>query len=160
YSLQALNSAEDGAYADDVFLRYGSQDQFTLFSRLVGPMVAVLGLRLTFFLLYIVFNTLFLFALFRLVRAFVDDALIATLALVFLVTAPLHYGGHDIFTVHEQFFTPRINGMTFTLLALERILRGGFVTAAALLLAGTLMHPLMAFGGVMIWTGYVASAYL
>src|SRR4051812_32939290 len=64
YSLQALNQAEDGAYAGDVFLMHGSQDQFSLFSRLVGPLVGVLGLRLSFFLLYMVFNTLFLFALF------------------------------------------------------------------------------------------------
>src|ERR1700692_1534418 len=126
YSLQALNQAEDGAYSDDVFLRYGSQDQFTQFSRLVGPIVAAMGLRTAFFVLYLVFNTLLIFALFRLVRALVDDGLISTLALVYLVTAPLNYGGHDIFTVHEQFFTPRINGTTLTLLALERMLRRHF----------------------------------
>ncbi|MBI3823010.1 MAG: hypothetical protein HY289_10085 [Planctomycetes bacterium] len=160
YSLQALNQAEHGAYADDVFLRYGSQDQFTMFSHLVGPIVAAIGLRPTFFVLYLVFNTLFIFALFRLIRTLVDDALIATVALIFLVTAPLSYGGGDIFTVHEQFFTPRINGMTFTLLALERILRGGFATALGLLLVGALMHPLMAFGGMLIWAGCVASTYL
>src|SRR5437660_1526784 len=49
YSLQALNSAEAGAYGDDVFLRYGSQDQFTLFSRVVGPLVAAFGVRTAFF---------------------------------------------------------------------------------------------------------------
>src|SRR5260370_27260761 len=35
YSLQALNQAQNGTYADDVFLSYGSQDHFTPFSRLV-----------------------------------------------------------------------------------------------------------------------------
>src|SRR5450631_2182381 len=64
YTLQALNAAENGAYADDVFLRFGSQDQFSLFSRLVGPMVAAIGVQATFFLLYLVFNTLFIFGLF------------------------------------------------------------------------------------------------
>jgi hypothetical protein len=156
YSLQALNQAEHGAYADDVFLRYGSQDQFTFFSRVVGPMVAALGLRLAFFVLYLVFSTLFIFALFRLVLALTDDALIATLALTYLVTAPLSYGGGDIFTVHEQFFTPRIITMTFTLFALERTLRQHFVQALLLLIAGALIHPLMAFGGIMIWVGCVA----
>src|SRR4051812_37746303 len=53
YTLQALNQAENGAYANDVFLMYGSQDQFSLFSRLVGPLVSFLGLRLAFFLLYL-----------------------------------------------------------------------------------------------------------
>src|SRR5262245_22025699 len=129
YSLQALNQAEQGAYSDDVFLRYGSQDQFTFFARAVGPMVAALGLRLAFFGLYVVFNTLFIFALFRLVRALIEDTLISTLALVYVVTAPLNYGGYDIFTVHEQFFTPRIIGTTLTLFALERLLRLRFTTA-------------------------------
>jgi hypothetical protein len=160
YSLQALNFAEHGAFADDVFLRFGSQDQFTLFSRTVGPLVAAVGLRPAFFLLYLIFNTLFIFALFRLVRALVDDALIATLALVFLVTAPLSYGGCDIFTVHEQFFTPRLVGTTFTLFALERTLRERYLAALAFLIAGSLLHPLMAFGGVMIWAGCLASTYL
>jgi hypothetical protein len=160
YSLQALNQAEDGAYAGDVFLHYGSQDQFTFFARVAGPMVATMGLRPAFFVLYLIFNTLFVFALFRLVRALIDDTLISTLALIFLVTAPLNYGGYDIFTVHEQFFTPRIIGTTLTLFALERMLRQHFTAALVLLVAGAVMHPLMAFGGLMVWAGFVACTYL
>jgi hypothetical protein len=160
YSLQALNQAENGAYAADVFLCYGSQDQFTLFSRVIGPLVAAIGVRAAFFLCYLICNTLFIFALFRLVRTLVADPVIATLSLIYLVTAPLSYGGFDIFTVHEQFFTPRIVGTTFTLFALERMLGRHFVQALLLLIAGSLMHPLMAFGGAMIWAGYLACTYL
>jgi hypothetical protein len=160
YSLQVMNAAENSAYAGDVFLRFGSQDQFSLFSRMVAPMAATLGLRLAFFALYLVFNTLFILGLFRLVRALVDDALVSTLALVYLVSAPLNYGGHNIFAVHEQFFTPRLIGTTMTLFALERIVRQQFLLALAFLLVGVLMHPLMAFGGVMIWTGCIVGAYL
>ena len=160
YSLQALNQAEHGAYADDVFLRYGSQDEFSLFSRVVGPMVEAMELRPAFFLLYRIFNALFIFALFRLVRALIDDPLISTLSLIYLVTAPLAYGGYDIFMVHEQFFTPRTVGTSLTLFALERLLRQRFVMAFALLIAAALMHPLMACGGVMIGVGYVACTYL
>jgi hypothetical protein len=160
YSLQALNSADAGSFADDVFLRYGSQDQYSLFSRLVGPFVATFGLRLAFFVLYVTFNALFLFGVFRLVRALIEDQLVSTLALAYLVSAPLSYGGFDIFTVHEQFFTPRIVGTAFTLLALERIVRRHFVQAVALLLVGASVHPLMAAGGFLIWAGCVASHYL
>jgi hypothetical protein len=160
YSLQALNQAEQGAYADDVFLRYGSQDQFSLFSQLVGPLVATIGLRPAFFLLYLVFNTLFVYALFRLVRTLIADTVISTLALVYLCTASLRYGGHDIFTVHEQFVTPRIVAVPFTLLALEQMLRRRFLPALGFLIGGALVHQLMAFGGVMIWIGYVAITFL
>lgn len=156
YTLQALNAAENGAYGDDVFLRFGSQDQFSIFSRVVGPCVATIGLRWTFFLFYFVFNTLFIAGLLRFVRALIDDRLISTLALVYLVTAPLAYGGYGIFMVHEQFFTPRLVGATFTLFALERLLRQAFVSAFALLAIGLAMHPLMAFGGVMIAVAHLA----
>lgn len=160
YSLQALNRAEDGAFADDVFLRFGSQDQYSLFSRVVGPVTVVLGVRATFFIGYLVFNTLFILAMFRLVRTLIADPVISTLSLVYLVTGPLSYGGGDIFTVHEQFFTPRLIGQAFTLFALERLARHKFIQAIPLLLAGALVHPLMAFGGVMIWAGYVAASVL
>jgi hypothetical protein len=160
YSLQALNAAENGVYSDDVFLRFGSQDQFSLFSRIAGPMTVAIGVQATFFFLYLVFNTLFIFGMFRLVRALIADSLVSTLALVYLVTASLPYGGGDIFTVHEQFFTPRLVGISLTLVALDALLRQRFALAAALLIAASLFHPLMAFGGVMIAAGYVACTYL
>src|SRR6516225_361745 len=34
YSVQVLNRVEDGSYSDDLFFRYGSQDDYSLFSRL------------------------------------------------------------------------------------------------------------------------------
>jgi len=160
YTLQALNAATDGAFADDIFLCFGSQDQYSLFSRVVGPMVSVLDVRWTFFILYLIFNVLFIAGLFRFVRALIEDRLISTLALVFLVTAPLGYGGHGIFMVHEQFFTPRLVAAALTLFALERLLRHAFVTAFALLAIGVALHPLMAFGGIMVAVAYVASSML
>ena len=160
YSLQMLNQAEHGAYAEDVFLRYGSQDQFTVFSHVVGPIAGMLGWRLAFFVLYLIFNTLFVLALFRLVRALIDDPLISTLALFYLVSAPLNYGGCDNFTVHEPFFTPRTISTTLTLFALERLMRQHLSASLGLLIAASLMHPLLAFGGLLIWAGYVACTWL
>src|ERR1019366_5425257 len=48
YSVQVLNQVEGGAYADDLFFRYGSQDEYSLFSRLAAPLVFSLGLPLAF----------------------------------------------------------------------------------------------------------------
>lgn len=160
YSLQVLNQAEDGAFADDVFLRYGSQDHYSLFSRLVAPLVAIGGVRATFFVLYLIFNTLFVWGLFRLVRALIADPFISTAALIYLVAAELRYGGHWIFTVHEQFFTPRLVATALTLHALAFVLSHRFIWAFALLAVAMMFHPLMALGGVMIWTGYLAKLVL
>ena len=160
YSLQALNHAEDSAYADDVFLRYGSQDRYSAFSQVAGPIVREFGVRPVFFTFYLIFNTLFLFALFRLVRTLISDPVVSTLSLIYLTTAPLAFGGCDIFMVHEQFFTPRTIGSAMTLFAIERLLQRSYLSTGFLLAAGLAMHPLMAFGGVLIACSYLTMEYL
>src|SRR5690242_19940574 len=54
YGVQVLNKVEGGAFADDLFFRYGSQDKFSLFSTAVAPAAAVLGIDTTFFILYLI----------------------------------------------------------------------------------------------------------
>src|SRR5437660_986735 len=61
YSVQVLNRVEDGAYADDLFFRYGSQDRYSLFSPLAAPIVRVLGLPVAFFLIYLVSKSVLIF---------------------------------------------------------------------------------------------------
>src|SRR5580704_13550837 len=51
YSAQVLNQLDPGTYGDDLFFRYGSQDQFSIFSQFAAPFVAILGLETAFFLL-------------------------------------------------------------------------------------------------------------
>ncbi len=160
YSLQVLNQAENGAFADDVFLRYGSQDQFSIFSRAVGPLAAAFGVRATFFVLYLVFNTLFLWGLFRFIRRLFPDPAVSSASLIFLVAADLFYGGHAIFSVHEQFFTPRLVATALVLHALDRLVAQRFLASFLLLAFGLVMHPLMAFGGAVIWAGYVVWYFL
>lgn len=58
YSVQVLNRVEAGAYADDLFFRYGSQDEYSLFSIVAAPVVYALGLTAGFFVLYLVSKSL------------------------------------------------------------------------------------------------------
>jgi hypothetical protein len=160
YSLQVLNQVEHGAFADDVFLRYGSQDKFSVFSAAVAPLAAAFGVRAAFFGLYLVFNTIFLWGLFRFIRALFPDSTISTAALIFLVSGDLFYGGHGIFTVHEQFFTPRLVATGLVLHALVGVLDHRFLGAFVLLAVALVMHPLMALGGVLIWAGCLAHLWL
>lgn len=160
YGVQVLNQVEHGAYADDLFFRYGSQDQFSVFSRLAAPLVGAFGVRPTFFALYLVFNTLFVWALLRFVYALLGVRVAAAGSLVYLVVSYVPFGGHDIFYVHEYFFTPRLAANALVLLGLERSLRGRQWTALALLGGALLLHPLMAFGGVLIWAAFLAASHL
>lgn len=160
YGVQVLNQLENGAFADDLFLRYGSQDQFSIFSRLAAPLAGLLGLELSFFLLYLVFNALLLLSIQRLVERLIDDRVISTLALIYLAVAPLSFGGHEIFKIHEPFLTPRILANALVLFGLERVLGRRYLTSLILIVLAGLMHPLMAFGGFMVWAGCLAAEFL
>ena len=160
YAVQVLNQMDSGAFADDLFLRYGSQDQFSLFSRCVAPLANLLGLEAAFFILYLVFNGLLLVGMIRLVRALIPDRRISTLALLYLAVSPLPFGGLNVFNIQETFLTPRILANALTLMALERTLRGRFLQAVPLLAGAMAMHPLMAIGGLLIWGGCLAREHL
>src|SRR5438128_11066085 len=58
YSAQVLHQLDPQTLGDDLFFRYGSQDQFSVFSRFAAPFVDLFGLEPAFFLLYLVFNSL------------------------------------------------------------------------------------------------------
>jgi len=155
YSVQVLNQIEQG-YGDDLFLRYGSQDQYSLFSRCVAPLASAFGIEVTFFVLYLLSNGLLILALQRLVTKLIPDSALATLALLFMMVTPLPFGGFNIFMVQEQFLTPRILANAFVLFGLERILARSFFTSLMLMLGAAVMHPLMAQGGLAIWFVVVA----
>lgn len=160
YSVQVLNQADPGSYDDDLFLRFGSQDQFSIFSRLAAPLAAGFGLEVTFFGLYLVFNSLLILALQRLVSALVADRGLAVLGLIFLMVAPQPFGGLHIFQVQEPFLTPRILANALVLFGLERLLAGRYLLSFLLLLGAATMHPLMAQGGLAIWVLVVAWDFL
>jgi hypothetical protein len=153
YSLQVLNQAENGSYQNDLFLRYGSQDKFSLFSLLLAPAVKVFGLEPTFFVVYLAANVLFVLALSRLVRRLVEDRLLALLALLCLVIAPLNYGGSRVFHVHEPFLTPRLLAVALVLFRLDRLLQTRYRSSLLLMVLAGLLHPLMAVGGLLTWAG-------
>jgi hypothetical protein len=155
YGLQVANQVQGGAFADDLFLRYGSQDKYSLFSRGGAPLAAVLGVRATFLLLYVAGTALFFWALMRLVFALLEDRRVATLGLLALAVALPSVGGHGIFHINESFFTPRLLANALVLLGLERMLAGRPLVALSLLAGSMLLHPLMGFAGLLLFVSWV-----
>ena len=160
YSFQVLNRVEGGACADDLFFRFGSQDQYSLFSRVTAPFVEWLGLPWAFFLIYLLCNALLILGMQRLTQALIPNPGLATLALLFLVSNALLFGGNHIFQVNEPFLTSRNAATALTLLGLERMVRGRYLISFLLLMAGCLLHPLMAIGGLAILVLWLAVEYL
>jgi len=160
YAMIVLNRMENGNYSDDLFLRYGSQDSYSIFSPVVVPLASLVDLEWTFFLLYILGNSLFLFALHRFLRVLLPDPLLSTLALIYLAVTPIAYGGFGTFHVLEAFLTPRVLATSLVLLALEQLFRSRYILASSLLVVACLMHPLMSFGAVLVLVLFFAMRFL
>ena len=156
YGLQVLNRISGGAFSGDLFLRYGSQDQYSPFSMLVAPLAGLIGLERSFFLLFLIFNALFVLAIMKLVRTLIDDEVSATLALLVLAMSPLHYAGQTVFQVQENFFTARTIAYGLGILGIERFCRRRYGTGLMYAAGATAIHPLMGFGVLAVGVGSAA----
>ncbi len=150
YAAPIVERVTPGSMADDLFLRYGSQDSYSIFTTVMVPLTRCLGLELSFFVAYLLSKTLFFWALMRLVWVLVPERLPALAALVYLAAAPLPFGGNEVFHLNEPFLTPRIAGCGLVLLALEQALTGRMLAAIGACALALVLHPLMAFGGLLV----------
>ena len=150
YEFQVANQAEAGRFTGDLFFEFGSQDDHSLFSRLMAPPARLIGRPLLFWLVYLVGNALFYLGLIRLFQALIPNRVVVVLALVWLAIEQVPVGGRQIFYVSESFTTPRLLANALVLLGLERLLAGRVVVASGLLLGAMALHPLMGFVGLLV----------
>jgi len=149
YAVQILERIHPGSFAADLYLRYGSQDKYSVFTIVIAPLVQLCGLHVTFFCVYLASKALLFTSLLRLTRVLISSNLAFILALVHLAIVPVAFGGNEIFHVNESFLTPRLPSCALVLFALERMLAGRRAVVALLLLGAFALHPLMAVGGIL-----------
>ena len=160
YAAQVSVQVAPETFEHDLYLLHGSQDRFTLFSLVIYPVVALLGLPVAFLVLYLASKALFFWGAQRLIQA--------------LVKRPVRHPAVSPVPFHEPCYRLGKRGLSsqrivldaahrflrFVFLALERMLRdpvpAGWLWQAALLLAGAfLLHPLMAMSGgltLVLWS--------
>jgi hypothetical protein len=148
YSGQVLSHLRPEIYGHDLFFRFGSQDAFSIFSTIMRPLVAGLGISTAFWVGYAVATSLFVGGALRLTRRLLPDEPIAAMfAGLATVMVPLSYCGLRAMTVHEQFLTSRLMGTALAIWGLSYALESRWKTAVLWLLAALFVHPLMAVGG-------------
>jgi hypothetical protein len=160
YTLQALAHLHPTSLGFDVFLRYGSQDRFTLWSPLYAAAIERFGLEPAAALLTATSQIAVIAAAWLLVRR-LAPARFALLGLAVLIAIPGDYGPDRIFTVIEAFSTPRMAAEALVLAALGALwgareaaaaVWGAREAAAAMCLALALaLHPIIAAPGVGLW---------
>ena len=148
YTLFALAKMHPGALDSDIFLRFGSQDRFTLFTPLYVGAIQLFGLEHAAALLLFIAQLGLLVCVWLLARRFVP-VLEATLAVALLVVLPSEYGSGDTFHYVEDFLTPRMLAEALTLAVVLAAVRERYWLAAGTAAAAMLLHPLMAVAGVV-----------
>ncbi|MFO0867183.1 MAG: hypothetical protein U0744_21515 [Gemmataceae bacterium] len=148
YSGQVLSHLHPEIYGRDLFFRFGSQDAFSIFSTIMRPLVAWLGVSTAFWIGYAVATSMFVGGALRLTRRLLPDEPIAAMfAGLATVMVPLSYCGLRAMTVHEQFLTSRLMGTALAIWGLSYAIEARWKTAVLWMFAALFVHPLMAVGG-------------
>jgi hypothetical protein len=150
YTLQALARLHPDTLAHDVFLGFGSQDRFTIFSPLYAAAIRWLGVDHAAALLTLVSQFAFFAGSWCLARTLMSADL-ALCSLVLVIAMPGDYGPGRIFACVEQFLTPRMSAEAFVLAALAAAFSGRQRWGFVLLAAAFALHPVLAAAGAFAW---------
>jgi hypothetical protein len=156
YSMQGLAHVHPDYWSQDIYLRFGSQDQFSLFPRLYARCIAWIGLEPAAELLTGIAEIAFFLAAWRLARLLLPER--EMLIGLFLLTAlPGTYGSVDIFHIVEDFITPRLLSEALVLAAVLCWLKQRWRLAVACFAIGLFVHPLMTATGIglCLWLSVV-----
>src|SRR5689334_14300309 len=107
YVLGALARLHPQSLSQDLFLKFGSQDQYTLFSPLFAAAIRLFDLEPAAALLTFIGQAGFFGCAFLLARRIMPPAL-ALLAVGLLILMPSGYGAYRIFQYAENFLTARL----------------------------------------------------
>ena len=146
YFAQALARIYPEIYGSDLFFKWGSQDQYSVFSVLYSALLVRLGVNGANILLVVLGQLLFLGASFLLIRRLLQPGL-RGFAMLMVVCSNGVYGGYFIFRMAEPFVTPRSFVEASTLLGIALLASDRRVVAFVVLVAGALLHPLVALVG-------------
>jgi hypothetical protein len=152
YTLQALSRLYPTSLAGDLFLVHGSQESFTVFSRLYAPLIAFLSAGWAAMLLLIAAHAAWIWGAARLASRLFRDVSDSMLALAGMLVLPAAYSGFSSLYYGEGFLTPRVLVEAAVLHALAFAISGRTKAALAILVLAVPVHPLYAASGLaVVW---------
>jgi len=150
YAVLALARLHPAALGHDLFVRYGTQDGFTVFSPIFAATIRAVGLEPAAAIMTFATHALFFSAAWLLARRLMSPS-VALLAVGLLVVLPSWYGSNSVFAYIESFLTPRQSAEAFALAGLTAALSSRQWLAGMCMLVAMLLHPIIAAAGVAAW---------
>jgi hypothetical protein len=155
YMVQALRHLDPASFAQDLYFRFGSQDEFTIFSRSYAPLLSMFGVGATGIILTVAGQFLWLGGLLYLARGLIRDRWQSLLSVAAAVALPavyaVWYTGYG-----EPFATPRLYAEALSLIALGLLVRHRIMYALAILAGTVAIHPLMTLPALAFVFIYIA----
>ena len=155
YAFQALARLRPSLDLD-LYLKYQSQDKFTIFSPVYAVFVRTFGITLAGEILLAICAATFLIAAWHLARS-LGSRRSAWFAAAFLILTVGAYGSFGVFRFSEEFLTARSAGEALTVVALALQFAGRRKSALLAICVALAVHPLMAFPGLLLllclWLG-------
>jgi hypothetical protein len=148
YAFQAFARIHP-SLANDIYLRYGSQAQYTIFSPLYAQCIRLFGLSNAALALTIVFK-LWFFAAAWMFACALWTRKVAVVSTALLIVAVTDYGSNGVFQYAEDWVTARSFAEALVITALALFFRGLRVTGLLVALGSLLIHPLMALPGFLL----------
>jgi hypothetical protein len=149
YVLQALGHLRPDLYGNDVFLKFGSQDNYTLFTPLFAPLVESLGAEAAASLVTFLSAMALIASVWTLGRT-LDGPVLAWIGAGLLITVSGYYGSGTTFAVLENFATPRMPAEALALSGIAASMAHRRWLAVVLLLAALVIHPIMTFPVIVL----------
>lgn len=151
YALQALQILNPATFTTDLFLRYGSQDQYSIFSAFYAVAISSWGLSQGTMILQGLGLVLWFFSAWALTRVLPGKQ--AVLSLLLIVSLDGHYGSHGVFSYGEGFLTARLYAEAFSLAGLAAWLVGRKKLGGLAFAVACVLHPLMTLPALMVGLG-------
>ena len=150
YTLFAIARLHPDSVGHDFSMALGTQDHYTLFTPLYAWVIRAWGIDHAAALVTFITQVGFFTVCWQLARRFMRLDLVL-LAMGLLVMLPGFYGGGLVFAYVEMFATPRQPAEVLVLAGLLTAMSGRKVLAGVFMLAGMLLHPIIAATGVALW---------
>jgi hypothetical protein len=156
YTLQALAHVDHTRYADDLYLKFGSQDNFSIFAPLLAQALRWTTPATANLILTLAGEALWLTGAIAFVSVLLKSPRDRAFALGAIIALPAGYGGEGVFSYAEPFLTPRIFAEALTLLAFASTVRRRWLYCVASCAAALAMHPLIALCGIIFIFCWIA----